>query len=285
MKKRIALVGLSIVLVFSLAVGGTLMLFTAKTDIATNVVTTGNITAALQETSTDDAWQTIGKKYPGAHQTNGAYNGNTFTGIKFGNVMPGDKLDKQARVVNTGTNPFYAAIDGVITFTNADGVLTWSEVYPLINKAIANAGYKDADFKDSDGNQLTGAELQAARNYAFLGIVLQNGASLGSNWFGSEVVAHEPETLTAAAKFTGTWYYYDSNGTPTINGDDKLRPVDGYNATEPLFKDTLVVPDFGNEAQDITISIALTGYAVQSDNVTSGSSIAQWEAVFAQARS
>jgi predicted ribosomally synthesized peptide with SipW-like signal peptide len=257
MKKRIALVALSIVLVFSLAIGGTLMLFTAQSETATNVVTLGNIDADLQETEESSPVEADWKTIDG-----------TYTGITFGPQQPGATLTKKARVANTGDNAFYAAIDGKITFKKGTTKLEWSEVTAIINETLTAAGIPLA----TTG---TPAEKQAANNYKFLGLILQvtdadpNGV-VDDNWFGSSIVATD-------AEFFGTWFY--------VEDADNLKSVASGAKTDSLFDGDLKIPlSLSDKAEGVTISLELTAYAVQSDNVTPGSTVAGWNTLFDNAR-
>ncbi|MDR3277450.1 MAG: M73 family metallopeptidase [Oscillospiraceae bacterium] len=88
MKKKLVLGIVAAALSLSLAVGGTLMLFTAQTETATNVVTLGNVNIQLEETKTPndtDSWKVI--------------NATNNTGLTF-NGLPGDTIEKHARVTS-----------------------------------------------------------------------------------------------------------------------------------------------------------------------------------------
>lgn len=100
MKKRNLLISiLSLALVCIIGVGATLAYFTDKTEIKTNVFTTGKVSIEL----TDD--------------TNGPNEDDTWTsektddGIVYGNVMPGDVLSKIVKVtVADDSSDCYVAI-------------------------------------------------------------------------------------------------------------------------------------------------------------------------------
>jgi predicted ribosomally synthesized peptide with SipW-like signal peptide len=108
MKKRIALVALSIVLVFSLAIGGTLMLFTAESKVATNVVTTGTADILLKE------WDVIEGKYVDVTED------KTFTlkGDTYGTLVDGDNIVKRPQVENTGDADVYLYVEVSILAPN-----------------------------------------------------------------------------------------------------------------------------------------------------------------------
>jgi predicted ribosomally synthesized peptide with SipW-like signal peptide len=150
-KKSMTLV-LAIILVVVLAVTGTLMLFTAQSETATNVFTVGDIAAALEEASgtydkdtkavtIDPAdYQVIGHAYESTKQKeNRGYQYNSdsqFTGIKFSGKVPGDVIAKAPRVANTGDSTgFYTAVYAKITFEQDDAILNYSEVNAIAREA------------------------------------------------------------------------------------------------------------------------------------------------------
>jgi predicted ribosomally synthesized peptide with SipW-like signal peptide len=104
MKSKILLIAISAALVITLAVGGTLMLFTSKSETATNVVTLGDMTVIFKEgagaiTYADGDWtypkstegielielgktRESGKSDPDKY-SNYEFSDGAFTGIKF----------------------------------------------------------------------------------------------------------------------------------------------------------------------------------------------------------
>jgi predicted ribosomally synthesized peptide with SipW-like signal peptide len=123
MKKRIALVGLSIVLVFSLAIGGTLMLFTAESNTATNVVTTGTASIMLQEY---DA--TAGDYVDVAADT--VFNLD-------GKAIAGDPIVKRPKVENTGDTAVYLYVE--VEFVMPDGLTALEKAAVAANSEISFA--------------------------------------------------------------------------------------------------------------------------------------------------
>ncbi|MDR0862355.1 MAG: SipW-dependent-type signal peptide-containing protein [Oscillospiraceae bacterium] len=103
MKKKLVLGIIAAALALSLAIGGTLMLFTASTDTATNVVTLGNVKIELQE------W--------GGYDEDGDVLVTDWTKIEDGEfegiewvAEPGGTINKHTQVENTGANAAYVAV-------------------------------------------------------------------------------------------------------------------------------------------------------------------------------
>jgi predicted ribosomally synthesized peptide with SipW-like signal peptide len=281
-KKGVTLV-LAIILVVALAVTGTLMLFTAQSETATNVFTVGSIKALLQEyDGTDNAtYQTIGKTYEEGKQSleYGDYNTNgVFKGIKVDNAMPGDTYTKRPRVKNGGPNPFYTAVYGTVTFEKEGKKLGWGEITALINETLENAG----EVPEQDG--MDAEKYQAAKNYAFLDLVLTDESEVNDAWYGAPVTAKDVtvtvgEDESVSTEFYGVWYYTENN---------KLKALEPNTATEDIFKTVFIPEKLSNLAQGVSISLEMQALAVQSDHVkdkeiTAGSGpdkTAVWEGFF-----
>lgn len=94
-KRKMMMLALAVCMIAILAVGGTLAYFTAE-ETAYNVITFGELTMELKETTTD------GEPWPeeGVHQ-----------------LVPGAQVDKRVTMRNLGTVDFYvrAKIDAVVT--------------------------------------------------------------------------------------------------------------------------------------------------------------------------
>jgi predicted ribosomally synthesized peptide with SipW-like signal peptide len=278
MKKRIALVALSAVLVFSLVIGGTLMLFTAQSETATNVVTLGDIKVALQEHDGSGDYQTIGAAVETDNQLpNGWYDNGVFKGLQFKNAIPGNSYTKNVRVTNTGDNPFYAAVYGRITFKNTEGnKLDWEVITQLIDETLENAeiGFSSTDVTvdyNEDGVLGDPEDFQTEKNYLFLGLILNDNKSVSDEWFGAPIMAKDGE-------FFGSWYYVG-------NDPNTLEIVPAKTgATPSVFDGDIYIPEaLGNFAQGITISLDMYAAAVQSDNIESSEITGgpyQWMTVF-----
>jgi flagellar basal body-associated protein FliL len=135
MKKKLILGILASALSLTLAISGTLMLFTATSETATNVVTLGNASIKMQEAKADD---------PDTDANEGEYQDVTegFE-LNFGtNVVPGAKLTKKPRVVNTGTVPVYVYVEGTIIAKKGEDVLDLTTGDPLDKEDSAQV-YQD----------------------------------------------------------------------------------------------------------------------------------------------
>jgi predicted ribosomally synthesized peptide with SipW-like signal peptide len=97
MKTKLVLGILAAALSLSLAIGGTLMLFTAQSDEATNVVTLG--------TADIELWENDGVD-------------DTQDGITVIDAVPNTDIPKKPFVKNVGTVPVYVYVEGVLTVTD-----------------------------------------------------------------------------------------------------------------------------------------------------------------------
>jgi predicted ribosomally synthesized peptide with SipW-like signal peptide len=150
MKKKLILGILAAALSLTLAISGTLMLFTAESKEATNVVTLGNLEIALQEKggtpgetteSTGDNPKTVGN----------TYDGKIFNGIQFGVVQPNQKITKAPRVVHTGGVDAYLRVRAEVkVFESFDSTeeVDWNDELTekqreFLGEMIMSAGLKD----------------------------------------------------------------------------------------------------------------------------------------------
>jgi predicted ribosomally synthesized peptide with SipW-like signal peptide len=252
LKTKLVLGILAAALSLSLAIGGTLMLFTAESEVATNVVTLGNAKIALQEATSSDqnyydsegkAWDVLegGKTELEGYKTVGVTYGEgadaqKFDGIDFGkNVVPGAAFAKAPRVVNTGSVPVYVKVEGVFTIT-------------------APGGYTEDDWKAVTEESVLG--LFYSR---FDKVVLGYD---DENWDGITVTV-EKDTTDKKAYITGTWYYTEDK-TGSVYGT--LKSLEAGKATEPIFTGIQLPIGTPNEFADFGFSFDLTAYAVQSEN-------------------
>ncbi|MBQ8383228.1 MAG: hypothetical protein IJX47_08500 [Clostridia bacterium] len=104
--KTMLISGVSAVLAATLAIGGTVAYLTWGQETKSNVFTVGDIDITLDEK--------VGVFGEGATVTENE-DGATYT-----NVMPGDYLQKEVTVSNTGNNPAYVAV--TVTLNNADKI-------------------------------------------------------------------------------------------------------------------------------------------------------------------
>jgi hypothetical protein len=216
----------------TLAVGGTLMLFTDTSGPATNVVTLDSAEIELQESNgTTDSngfiYHTIGDPYITGKFENGTYDDTIFKGINFGNeIVPGDTLNKRPRVHNSGSVPVYVYVDGVLSVKDA------------------NEENVDLTAEDAEGKAV------AAQVKSILDSVVDHPTT---GWYGMPIdYAKANEGI-----LTGTWYYATALNTPTVlqTGTD----------TPDIFTTIQLDRDIvDNALAGYTISIDLHAYAVQS---------------------
>lgn len=96
MKKRIAIIATSVIIVATLVVGGTLAFFTDKGTVQ-NVITMGDVHITLTEPAFAEA-------------TDGT--------LKMGSVMPGQKIAKDPTITNTGSHDAYIRCKVSVTGLN-----------------------------------------------------------------------------------------------------------------------------------------------------------------------
>jgi predicted ribosomally synthesized peptide with SipW-like signal peptide len=239
-KTKLVLGILAAAVSLSLAIGGTLMLFTAQTDIATNVVTLGSADIALQESGVlngnEDTYLTVGKKYA-AFETPENLEG-VFTGFDFGDeIIPGDTIYKKPRVVNTGNIPVYVYVEGTlsVTYTNAAGVVTPVNFTPA---HLADPTNAPADVK----------ELMSILNSVI-------GEDMGDYWWASPVKADNN-------KLVGTWYYANIDNDAFVS----LKALDPDVATDDIFTQVEIPDTVTSLLEGYKISLDFKACAVQSDN-------------------
>ncbi|MDR2420621.1 MAG: M73 family metallopeptidase [Oscillospiraceae bacterium] len=265
MKKKLVLGIAASILALSLAVGGTLMLFTDESETASNTVTLGNVDIELQEyigTKDDaDVYATLGRALPssgdytkgddvGELTTDGEGEDAVFSGIAFGdNVVPGAFLEKRPRVINAGLNDAYVKAEATLTIT-----------IPAETLAVLN---EQGGYKTNGSTDLTkiAAKLQS--------LALFNDGTgdsySGPYWYGTVPEFTFGESPDSDGNYTatieGTWYYAEKeDDTPTFAA---LKP---RGETVDIFKGIKLAKDIGNEFAGLGLEIEITAYAVQSDN-------------------
>jgi len=235
MRKKLVLGIIAAATALALVVGGTLMLFTATTSTATNVVTLGSAKAHLEEKNNDETTYTI---EDGSHY----HDINTYTKNGQGNWIqtggnPGDTAFKAPRIVNDGSVPIYVKVDGVFT----------------ICKSVTDAGV--TTYEPLSATELT--TLVNALPTDFLDTLYQSLNIDTDHWSGIGIVANNDGT------FTGTWYYTESENGDLLALDPTTPTSDIFTTfTIPNFQD----PDINNLLAGLSFQLQLTGYVVQSDN-------------------
>jgi predicted ribosomally synthesized peptide with SipW-like signal peptide len=142
MKKKLILGILAAALSLTLAISGTLMLFTARSEVATNVVTLGNLDIELQEKGgTVDDYTPVDKV--------------EFTGINFGTIQPNQEITKAPNVVHKGGVDAYLRVRAEVVVklyneeTEEDDIVSWnllSDSQKLyLTEMIQSAGMKTND--------------------------------------------------------------------------------------------------------------------------------------------
>jgi predicted ribosomally synthesized peptide with SipW-like signal peptide len=251
-RSKIVLGIIAAALALSLAIGGTLMLFTANTETATNVVTLGKARIQIGEKNNNDSDYTYidaSHRFPPIFGSSSGFTGN---------AVPKDTLNKSVKILNTGNVPVYVAVvaklrvpdksagthpkylplGSVGDTTSSNTLIGWLSDYS--NKAKVNALLAGVNI---NGDYWKGVETGDPTNWKFF---------LGSDNVGTEPVG------TAAGAIFGAWVYaYNGTYSALTPGSD----------TYAVF-DTITLPDFGNEFENWELELDLTGYAVQSGNVS-----------------
>ena len=131
MRKKVALTAAAVVMVGTLAVGGTLAWFT-DTETATNVVTMGNVDITLSEDGKDDG-EVIGD------------------GLKYDGILPGDVFDKLVTIgVEDNSNSAYVRAKIIVTGTAAELLLDEDEENDITFGAAAPLEWKLERIEDDD---------------------------------------------------------------------------------------------------------------------------------------
>jgi predicted ribosomally synthesized peptide with SipW-like signal peptide len=242
LKTKLVLGILAAAVSLSLAIGGTLMLFTAQSEEATNVVTLGNADIDLQEATSEgqnyfdengNAWTPADTDYQMITESN--------TGITYtDSAVPGDAFAKAPRVYNAGSVPVYVKADGVLTITPPQGA-DWAEINKEINGLIGNASYEE-----------------------YFGAYFEN-VVLGyddENWDGTPIKV-DNNNGNGPITVSGTWYYTEND---TEGGYGTLVALDPQEATYPIFTGIVLPTQITNAFKNFKFSFAITAYAVQSEN-------------------
>ena len=241
MKKKLILGIVAVVLALTLAVAGTLMLFTATSEKVTNVVTIGNASILLGE--------------------DGDGEDNDEGGMTWDNTVPGDKLIKEPWVKNTGTIPVYVKVEGIFTITAPDSILKngyWAKLQDLYLELAGDPEAAQALFADYFKDIIV-----CYNDDDWDGIPLVFGADFDK----LEVYAY------------GTWYY--ASGGVDGAYSDTLTPLEADAKTDPIFEGIKIPEEMPNIFQGFTFKLDLKAFAVQSDNVDPGDNDPDsWDAIF-----
>ncbi|MDR0861650.1 MAG: M73 family metallopeptidase [Oscillospiraceae bacterium] len=237
MKKKLVLGIIAAVLALSLAIGGTLMVFTAQTHVAQNVVTLGNAWIELREVYytldgdlTDDLIEEDG------------------WGLIFEDVQPGDSLIKEPYIKNVGSIPVYVAAKLVVSNNNVDG--------PTVEEWVG-----------SDANSQEKIDAIAG----IVNVPYGPTPAVGQDyWF----ISSKSETgFDSDGNFVTVLYFASYGENPNKNGENDwyLKPVAADGGETSYLFDTISIPlGLDNSWFDVSIAVDITGYAIQSANVTNG---------------
>jgi hypothetical protein len=253
MKNKLVLSIIAVAACMTLAISGTLMLFTAQSEIATNIVTVGRGVGGingeemkLQEKDEDEGgydYQNLEEVYIDhfEHGTYGTTDGK-FKGLNFGEVYPAAVVTKKPRVARFDT-------DGVDAYLRVKAELT----------------VRDADGDPVDWN----IDLTPAQQKIILDI-WRDGTDITSKW---RLISTPDSAL---------WYYYyvlDNKSAPdSLETFSKAILPAVINPTTDIFT-TITVPNYSKSAlypaddyaaletlAKYQISLKLTAQAVQKDN-------------------
>lgn len=135
MRKKLLLLTASIAAGVLLTMGMSLAYYT-DTEIATNVVTMGNVDIQLTEEV-----PSLGAGQDWIVEEAKDEDGNV-TGLAYANILPGATVTKEPVVTNTGANSAYIRAKVTITVTGADGKTTLDEKgITLVGADIDGEGY------------------------------------------------------------------------------------------------------------------------------------------------
>lgn len=199
-KKNILAMALALALVAVLAVGATLAYFTDN-DTERNTFTMGHVDIDLQESKDGSTW--------------------VDTGLSYDKVVPGDKLDKMARVMVSGTSEDCYVMVSVAITTEADTTLTDDNInllYKQVEKAIAAKSGSWKVTENMTGTKIT--SLQCVYQAADGSGIAKAGEEL--RLFDTiEIPGEEFKNNTAEQKF-----YIDLNAFAIQSRNVKLDEVD-----------------------------------------------------------
>jgi len=269
-KKKLALVAIAFLLVIGLVLGGTLMLWSSKSETATNTVTLDDCKIYLREaggrvfrsTNNDGVYSPI----PGYTTEYGKKRvGDDFKGYNWtaAEGRPGDWLEKIPDVENVGSIPVYVKVTGKFVLSppegaNADKYQWWSELADLWT--AVNNGDQDA---------------QALLEQYFGDVIIDFNSDF---WVadGPTAFAYNPDTNSVECYID---FYYAPDGV--------LKPLPPLgqapnNITEDIFGGLNIPLNVPNLFHNFTYNLELTAYAIQSDNiVVDQTDLAAWIELFA----
>lgn len=180
-KKNLLTAAASLALVAVIGVGATLAYFTDKTEVKTNVFTTGNVDVELIDEAfkvdEDEIW---------------TYEKNEKGGYDYSNVMPGDQIGKNVAVaVQEGSQDCYVAIRVFITNeSDPEGLVT--DMQPLYDQIVAASEQRGWLCADGGAGSLVfyyphAISANSAENTAYLFSYLNIPGEWGNEYVGAEL--------------------------------------------------------------------------------------------------
>jgi hypothetical protein len=248
MKKRLVLSAAAVLLAVSLAIGGTLMLFTATSGPAKNVINLSDgIKGALLENGGDetnsDYWQ-VGEEYDKDGEGEGV--AEKFNGIDFGSVQPNQKLTKAPKVSRK------VVVEG----PNA------AEAYVAVRAEILT-NFDEISGDLPDDSTIDATAVDALINQIAITYVNENeDGTVTITDFGDDWVF-----CPDSAGSKNGWYFH-------VDNDDKLTTLATGSETGDIFN-TVTIPNYTGEDMDLfatlgslglEITIKLEAYLVQADH-------------------
>ncbi|MCL2747878.1 MAG: hypothetical protein FWE59_04405 [Oscillospiraceae bacterium] len=278
-KKKLILFVVALTLVVGLVLGGTLMLWSAMSDTATNVAEMDNADLIIRESggalyrasgntndfthvpensvyvtgANSEGWQ-------GENVINKIVDGDWSGFDRWTEVRPGDVLAKAPDVMNTGSIPLYVKVAGEFKMTPPSR-------YAFFAALEAETGSADPDDWEEYLAPIIGKlveSLAATNNW--------------EDWYGAETT-FSLDYDTGEITVYGAWYYVEGTGT---SGNAELKPLAAGAAANDIFKAIQIPIELPNAFHNFILSIDLTAYGVQSDNVivdSFGGPVA-WDAIF-----
>jgi predicted ribosomally synthesized peptide with SipW-like signal peptide len=279
MKKKLGLIITATVLALSLAIGGTLMLFTDTSAVATNTVTLGDLGIDLQEGYTvEDSeteveyvdWKSIVDDPEG-------FTGQDFDSV---NIIKDGKIeiDKNAKVVHTGGVDAYLRVIATITLKKDGSEVTDtdSDAFKLVSALLAKNTNKDFYFQPDN---TTESDLSGIFYYT------------DDNTAGGEDSTLIPFTQYVMVEEDGVLVpKKDANGNPVKNEATIITAITVDDATLAAIAEKELDVEFEpaskgpntlhNKFKNVELTIELKAEAVQVANngYTAGS---DWEVAFA----
>lgn len=195
--KKTLVMCISLALVIVLAIGGTVAYLTVDPIEKSNIFTVGDIAIELTE------------KVDG---TKGAATATlTEDGATYSNVMPGDYLQKEVSVKNTGSRPAYVAVE--VTFNNA------LEINKAIDQFYEAKGYNEAQIQQIydyifDGFGMNYTKTDAAGNAAGMRLTITGDA-----------MPEKVLQVDSVKTISEYWLQYSGNW---FKDQDTIIPYDGY---------------------------------------------------------